>query len=91
MEIAREAIPESLKINGHSPIALLHSALSEGVHERSDEECLALASSVRVVLNELSDRIAQALKDEAELKQALATIMNRQTAKQDSPSDKDEP
>ncbi|HEY5778125.1 MAG TPA: hypothetical protein VIT00_05275 [Terrimicrobiaceae bacterium] len=91
LEIAREAIPESLKINGHSPIALLHSALSEGVHERSDEECLALASSVRVVLNELSDRIAQALKDEAELKQALATIMNRQTAKQDSPSDKDEP
>lgn len=57
-------------------MALLHSALSEGVHGLSDDECLEIASSVRVVLAELSERLAQALKDEAELSKALSTLMS---------------
>lgn len=76
LDMAKDVIPESLLINGHSPILLLHGALSEGVHALSDEECLELASSVRVVLGELSDRLSQALKDEAELSKALSTLMN---------------
>lgn len=55
---------------------LLHSALSEGVHALSDEECLSLASSVRIVLGELSDRLSQALKDEAESTKALSVLMH---------------
>jgi len=77
LDMAKDVIPESLLINGHSPILLLHSALSEGVHALSDEECLGLASSVRIVLGELSDRLSQALKDEAELTKALSNLMNR--------------
>lgn len=77
LQTAKDGIPESLLINGHNPMLLLHSALSEGVHERSDEECMEVASSVRVVLGELSDRLAQALKDEAELRHALSTLMNK--------------
>ncbi|WP_081616928.1 MULTISPECIES: hypothetical protein [unclassified Thioalkalivibrio] len=73
---AKDAIPESLLINGHSPLLLLHSALSEGIHALSDEECLDIASSVRVVLAELSDRLSQALKDEAALAKALGTLMS---------------
>lgn len=73
---AKDAIPESLLINGHSPLLLLHSALSEGVHALSDEQCLELASSVRIVLGELSERLSQALKDEAELSKALGTLLN---------------
>lgn len=76
LDMAKDVIPESLLINGHSPILLLHSALSEGVHALSDEECLELASSVRIVLGELSERLSQALKDEAELSKALSTLMN---------------
>jgi hypothetical protein len=54
---------------------LLHSALSDGLHQRSDEQCLEIASSIRVVLAELSERLAQALKDEAELNKALSRLM----------------
>jgi len=77
LDMAKGSIPESLLINGHSPILLLHSALSEGVHALSDEECLDLASSVRIVLGELSERLSQALKDEATLTKALSTLMNK--------------
>ncbi len=76
LDMAKDAIPESLLINGHSPILLLHKALSKGVHELSDEECLDLAGSVRIVLGELSDRLSQALKDEAELTKALSTLIS---------------
>lgn len=77
MEMAKPGLPESLLIDGHNPLGLLHSALSEGVHELKDEECLILAGSIRVVLGELSERIAQALKDEDELKKALSSLLNR--------------
>ncbi|MFH1661391.1 MAG: hypothetical protein ABIG35_18985 [Pseudomonadota bacterium] len=76
LEMAKDVLPESLLINGHSPIQLLHSALSEGVHALSDEQCLELAGSIRIVLGELSERLSQALKDEAELAKALSTLMN---------------
>jgi len=79
LDMAKDAIPESLLINGHSPIKLLHSALSEGVHALSDEECLDFAGSVRIVLGELSERLSQALKDEAELTKALSTLMAKKS------------
>lgn len=72
----KDAMPQTLLINGHNPLTLLHSALSDGLHDQSDEHCLEIASSVRVVLGELSERLAQALKDEAELNNALSKLMN---------------
>jgi hypothetical protein len=77
LELAKDAMPESLLINGHSPILLLHSALSEGVHALTDEQCLEMAGSVRIVLGELSERLSQALKDEAELTKALSALMKK--------------
>ena len=76
LDMAKDAMPQSLLINGHSPILLLHRALSKGVHTLTDEQCLELANSVRVVLGELSERLSQALKDEAELKKALSTLID---------------
>ncbi len=78
LEMAKDVVPESLLINGHSPIALLHSALSKDVHKLTDEKCLVFAGSVRVVLGELSEKLSQALKDEAELTRALSVLMNKE-------------
>jgi hypothetical protein len=72
----KDAVPQTLLINGHNPLLLLHSALSDGLHDRTDEQCLEIAASVRVVLGELAERLSQALKDEAELTRALAKLMN---------------
>lgn len=88
MEMAKDALPESLLLNGHNPLLLLHNALSEGVHEMNDAECLEQAQSIRVVLAELSERLAQALKDEAELTKALGKLMNRSAKPSESPDTK---
>jgi hypothetical protein len=72
----KDALPQALLINGHNPLTLLHRALSGGLHEQTDEECLKLAHDVRVVLVELAERLGQALKDEAELANAINRLMN---------------
>lgn len=71
----KDAIPQALLINGHNPLLLLHSALSNGLHDQSDEHCLEIAASVRIVLGDLSERLSQALKNEAELTRALSKLM----------------
>ncbi len=75
VESVKHGFPQSLLINGHNPLTLLHTALSKGLHSESDQECLSLATGIRVVLSELAERIGQALKDEAELTQAVSRLL----------------
>ena len=71
----KHGIPSALLVNGHNPLTLLHAALSEGLHAQTDEECLGLATSIRVVLADLADRLGHALKDRAELAAAVTRLM----------------
>jgi hypothetical protein len=77
VDTIKHALPQSLLVNGHNPLSLLHSALSEGVHGLTDAQCLDLASSVRIVLIELADRLSQAMKDEAELNEAVNKLARK--------------
>jgi hypothetical protein len=78
IESIKHTLPESLMIDGHNPLSLLYGALSEGVHEKTDEECLELAESIRIILAELANKISLALKDEAEVKGAITKLLNRE-------------
>ena len=80
LDLAKDVMPESLIIDGHSPISLLYRALSSGVHELSDEECLKLAGTVRLVLGELSERLSALLKDKAELTEAVSTLIHHKSS-----------
>src|SRR5215471_4969351 len=64
MDDVKDAIPQRLLIQGQNPLTLLHSALSKGVHNHSDETCLGLATDIRLVLGELAELLGHALKDE---------------------------
>lgn len=77
VESIKHAIPQALLIDGHNPLTLLHAALSDGLHARTDEECLEIATSLRVVLTDLAKRMADTLKDTAELKTAVSRILQR--------------
>lgn len=77
----KEVFPESLKISGHNPLLLLHKALSEGLHAKTDEECLEAAQDVRLILFEMSNSINQALQDKKELDQAVTRLMNKNSVK----------
>jgi hypothetical protein len=77
IEQIKHGLPQSLLINGHNPLTLLHSALSEGIHAGTDEECLEIAASIRIVLSELANRISEALKDEKQLSDAVNRLSQK--------------
>ena len=77
VENVKTAIPEVLFIKGHNPLTLLHSALSEGLHEVSDEMCLVAASDIRLILFEFAERLTEAMTDQKELNEALSRLVNR--------------
>jgi len=65
--------------NGNNPLTLLHAALSEGLHAETDAQCLELAKSIRVVLADLVERMANTLKDEAELNAAVSRLLKERS------------
>lgn len=75
LETAARVIPRSLYLSGHNPLNVLHTVLSEHIHARSDQECLASAAAIRLVLVELCERIRHVLRDRAELDQAVSKLL----------------
>jgi hypothetical protein len=81
IEEIKDGIPSVLLIDSHhNPLTLLHSALSEGLHADTDAECLEIAKDIRLVLTELADRLSQALKEHAELKNAVTRLLTRKSS-----------
>ncbi len=84
VDSVKPALPEVLLIDGCNPLTLLHSALSEAIHDKSDQECLELAQDIRIVLADLAERSSQVMKDHAELKSAVSRLHNRGEKKSDT-------
>ena len=77
VENVKDAIPRVLYIKGHNPFTLLHSALSEGLHDTSDEECLVAANDIRLILVAFAERLTEAMQEQKELDEALSRLVNR--------------
>lgn len=74
IETIKDILPKVLFIDGHNPLTILYAALSEGIHELSDEECLEIATHIRVVLFELAERMNAVLAEKKELKEAVSKL-----------------
>jgi hypothetical protein len=73
----KDALPPALFISGHNPLTILYDVLSDGIHDLTDEECLAHAKTVRTLLIALADRISEISKDEAKVQEAIGAFLNR--------------
>lgn len=74
MEAAKGAVPASLYVDGHNPFQALYDTCSEGLHEQTDEECIAHAKMMRLVLTRFSDRAKAVLSEDKEFRHALGGI-----------------
>ena len=75
VENVKDAIPRVLYIKGHNPFTLLHSALSEGLHDTSDEEYLVAANDIRLILVAFAERLTEAMQEQKELDEALSRLV----------------
>ena len=79
VDLLKDAIPPKLLIlDGRNPLTLLYRPLSAQLHDLSDEQCLQQAADIRVVLNETFDNISRVLKEDEDLKAAVARLQGAQ-------------
>lgn len=82
----KAALPPSLYIDGHSPLTLLHDAVSDGLHADTDDACMEYAQMIRLVLVDLIRRIDSALLEQDEVKAAVTKLLQRKKAKEEQKS-----
>ncbi len=58
IDLVKDLLPPILRPEGMNPLSALHSALSEGLHAGSDEECLEFAGTCREILVFLVNQVA---------------------------------
>jgi uncharacterized protein YjaG (DUF416 family) len=57
IELVKELLPPILRPDNMNPLQILHSALSEGLHAKSDDECLEYADQCRSIIVFLVNQI----------------------------------
>jgi hypothetical protein len=57
IELVQDLLPTSLQPNGINPLKSLHAALSDGIHNKTDDECLDLADTIKTILIYLLEEI----------------------------------
>jgi hypothetical protein len=78
IESIKQLLPTNLLINGHNPLTLLHDAMSDGVHNLGDAECLESSVAIRTILEKFIEQIHYALKEEKEVRDAISGILQKQ-------------
>jgi hypothetical protein len=90
VETMKKALPGSLLVLGHNPLKLLHTCLSDGMHDQTDEKCFQIATKIRTVLNKLVERITLARQEQTEFKTAVSRLLNRSAQNKTKPPTENE-
>lgn len=81
IELVKELLPSSLRPGGINPLSTLHSSLSEGLHAKTDEECIELATNIRLVLTYLIEQITFARKSSANFTEGMKKLLEKRSKK----------
>ena len=57
--LVKDLLPSTLRPNGFNPLSILHNRLSEGLHSKSDRECIKTAEAIRDILIFLIKNVIQ--------------------------------
>ena len=72
----KAGLPTILMIDGHNPLKLVHDALSEGLHNETDADCLELSHDVRIILSQISEICDRALAERKQFGKAVDRLVN---------------
>lgn len=81
IELVKDLLPEILRPDGMNPLNLLHSTLSEGLHAKTDEECLEIAGSIRDILVFLVNQILQTKESSKKFTTRMRKLLDKKTGK----------
>lgn len=74
IDLVKELLPTSLRPNGINPLGTIHAALSAGLHNEDDEECLELADAIKKSLIFLVNQVIRAKAESQQFAEGMKTI-----------------
>lgn len=77
LRVASELIPDRLRPGGVNPLGTLFGLLSDGLHDRSEEECLAIADEIREVFEYVFENLRTQIEDEKRFKDRVSKLASR--------------
>jgi hypothetical protein len=86
MEAAKGAVPPSLYVDNNNPFQALYDAYGDGLHEYSDEECIARSRVIRLVLARFAERTKGVLSEDREFRQAIGSGLASRTGVMSAPT-----
>ncbi|MDC1205353.1 hypothetical protein N8083_00700 [Candidatus Pacebacteria bacterium] len=90
IDLVKELLPTSLRPDGMNPLGVLHSALSEGLHAETDEECLEYADEIKQTLVYLVNQIERSRSASKTFTESMRKILDKRSPKKDTGVDKKE-
>lgn len=81
ISLVKDLLPQSLRPNGMNPLNTLHSILSEGIHEKSEDECLELAGNIRNILTYLVDQTIRAEESSRIFTESMKNLLDKKAQK----------
>jgi hypothetical protein len=79
IELIKDLLPSLLKPNGLNPLGVLHSELSGGLHEETDENCLENASHIRDILTFLINQIIISKEAAKQFTISMKSLLEKKT------------
>ena len=77
IDLVKDLLPAILRPHGMNPLSTLHSILSEGLHQESDERCMELAAEVRETLVFLVNQIEVTKASSARFTDSMRRLLDR--------------
>ena len=81
IKLVKDLLPPSLRPGGINPLSTLHQSLSEGLHAKTDDECIELAENIRLVLTYLVEQIALARESSSRFTEGMRKLLDKKSSK----------
>jgi hypothetical protein len=81
IDLVKDLLPPILRPDGMNPLGVLHEALSEGLHARTDDECLAFAAETREVLIFLAEQVSATKAASKSFTASMRKLLDRRGGK----------
>ena len=75
--LVKDLLPPILMPERYNPLKTLHKVLSEGLHEKTDEECLEDAQIIRTTLTFLVNSILRRRKEQQEFSEGMKKLLDK--------------
>lgn len=77
IDLVKDLLPASLKPDNINPLGVIHSALSEGLHSSSDEECMTQAEIIRDSLTFLVNQVIKTKNESKNFTDGMRKLLGK--------------